>query len=228
MISINNKLFDEPLTIDNETLLTVVIEDKKTYRYFLNSLKNQLLNDTEEFELYYDGQMKLFNKYVYLISDPLFFELDDKKTNSFIQKETVSSLTEEQIYNYKDIIRSINDWIKEATINLDFSVEYSEEMDIATFLKSFNLRISKSINKDVELFLKNIKILSFVTKAKIFFITNLHQFFDKNELEIILKELLLNDIRVVSVESSLIFEKSSKDHFILIDKDLAELHINFE
>lgn len=228
MISINNKLFDEPLTIDNETLLTIVIEDKKTYRYFLNSLKNQLINDTEEFELYYDGQMKIFNKNIYLITDPLFFELDDKKTNSFIQKETVSSLTEDQIYSYKNIIQSINDWMKEVTINLDFSVEYSEEMDISTFLKSFNLRISKSVNKDVELFLKNIKILSFVTRTKIFFISNLHQFFNKNELEIIFKELLLNDIRIVSLESSLIFEKSSKDRFVLIDKDLAELHINFE
>lgn len=228
MISISNKLFDNPIQIDNETLLTLVIENKRAYRYFLNSLNKQLEDDNEDFALFSNAETKPFNKNVYLITDPLFFKLDDKKTNLYIQKDIVSSLSDEQRKNYKEIIILINKWLEEISIKSDFKVEYSEDLDILSFLKSFNLRISNSSNKDIELFIKNIRILSIISKIKIFFIANLHQYFNKGELEIVFKELLLNDVLIVSVESSFLFEKSSIERFIIVDKDLVELHINFE
>lgn len=228
MITIKNNLFERPIQLDESFLLSIVIENKKDFRNFLLALKSQLSDDNGLFQMYVDGIEKPFNKNVYLVTDPLFFDIDDKKSSTIVQKGILSSLSDEQKESFNSILCLMEKWLNETTLNAEFKVEYNNDINISDILKMFSVKFSKTSDNIIEFFIKNIIITSIISKTKIFFVTNLSHFFNNDELEIIYKELLMNDIHLILLESDYEFDKVVFKKTLIVDKDLAEIHINFE
>ena len=228
MIEIKHVLFDEPIVIDGTKLLNLVIEDKRIFRKFLIQLNNEIENDSEHFALYRDGKESSLSKNLFLIVNPLFLEIDEKKVNTIIQKDLVKTISDEQETQYNEIMSSLYKWLNDVKLNSDVAIEIDEEIPMNTIFKNFNLSLIGRNENDIEYFVERIKAVSKVFNTKYFVFVDLHFYFNKEEIDIIYSELLKHDIYFFVISSQKSNEILHYEKFIIIDNDLAEIHQNVD
>lgn len=228
MIEIKHAFFDEPIIIDNNSLLNVVIENQKVFRKFLTQLVDDLDNGGEYFAFYKDGKEVPISKNLFLIMNPLFLELDEKKINTVIQKDLVKTISEEQETQYKEIMANLCKWLNDVRLNSSVEIQFDDEMPMNTIFKNFNLSLIDRNGNDIEYFVERIKAVSQVFNIRYFVFVDLHCYFNKEEIDIIFNELLKHDIYFIIVSSQKSTDFLPCERHIIIDNDLAEIHQNFE
>ena len=136
---------EERITFSKDKFYNVVHESPFHFRNFIRRIQSQL-NGGDEFLSIYDEKDKKGNpeKKVFLISDFLTFEIDEKKINTLIQKEISSQLSDEEKEEYNKLIASISDYINQISYDYSIPLQFDEEIACQAFLKAFNLGIANS------------------------------------------------------------------------------------
>lgn len=228
MIGFNLSYIEGLISLDESTLLNIIIEPIKGFRCFIKDLSNHINTGLGDNRIYINGKEKDFGKLTFLIANPLFLDLDDKKINSFIQKDVITSVSDEQKLSFDLLIKDINEWLNNVTLNSDIPIEYNHDVSISDFLKVFSISKKNFDDDEVESFVYNLKSISFVFGIKVFFILNMHDYYFEEEIRKIFYELLKHDIHIVLISNKEPKKYADFERAIVIDNDLAEIHKFFK
>lgn len=226
MITITNNYFENALRIEENSFCHVVIENPSLYRRFLSDLDKSISDEEDCFGVKDDGKESALSSIAFLVKHPLFIDIDEKKLSTVIQKDIASQMNEEGIQGFKELLNQIENWITSISLEYDVPVSYNSSLSPAALLKAFSVSSSKYENGFVEEFIYQIKKVAMTYGKKLFIVLNAQDVFCPQELETIFQELMRHGIYLLlcSGRSPMSFAKSER--IILLDKDLAELHLH--
>ena len=69
--------------------------------------------------------------------------------------------------------------------------------------------------------IKYMEVINELRNIKVFFFFHLHDYFEKEELETIIKEIKYRNISVINIESHNLFTKNDNERIIIYDNDLC-------
>ncbi len=226
MMKVFSRYFEETLELGSDRFFHVVIESPKVYRKFLLELMNQINGDGECLTLKNEDKEIDLAKAAALIKNPVFWEIDEKKVSNVVQKDIVASLGEERIAEYNNLLADIYRWMNSICLDYSLPISYETELPVSSFLKAFSVSSSTPNEDFLEQFVADIIRISSVFKKNVFFVVNAHDVFDENEIETIFQELKRNEISIVFVSAHKPGGYSASEKVVLIDSDLAELHLH--
>ncbi|MFA6830520.1 MAG: type II-A CRISPR-associated protein Csn2 [Bacilli bacterium] len=216
---------DQDIIFNLDCYYHLVIENQLFYRQLVYGLKNQIENDDEYFLFYENEKEESLSKKGIVLDNLFDIKIDDKKATSSIQKELTSGLDSSKKEQFSLLNKQINEYLQSLTYDYNLSLEYDDEISLASLLKLSNVRLRKEEDTYLLSLLAQVKAISFLQKTTIFFFINLHDFLSDDEFIKFIISLRALEIDFLLISSHFPINKPTDEFIIRIDNDLCELHL---
>lgn len=224
-MKIINKNWQRKIEIEENTIYTLVFENKKYYRENIKELISQHKGDEGNYIYSNDNKELSFEKSSYIITDIFNIEINSKKILTKIYNSLLKQIIDDTV-EYNELTTHIRAYFEKLIFNSPFEVEQGEEIDINSFLKLGDFRIHIEEDDILEKFIKFLKVLVKLCGINIIFIVGLHNVFTDEEIKEIYKEACVNKISIINIEYQQ-FDNLSDDNYIekvyIFDKDNCEI-----
>lgn len=221
-VNMNISYFDNNISIDNENINAIEIENKKYFYRFIKDLYEiENIGINENINFFEDNVEKNINKKLKIFVNFFDFELNTKKMQTEIIKYIVNTLDEEnknQIeVQYKKMLRTYKNIIN----SVDIPLKFDEDINIESLLKILNI----GINKKEEL-LDNIILLIDIEKVlktnSILIFINLKQYLSRDELAELYKYAIYSQVTIILIDSQCYGGTLKYEKKLIIDENLDE------
>ena len=216
--------FEGTILLENEKCVEWIIESPKTFLKQLQELINQNDGYDGKFILSNEDTIIDFSKNTMIINDLFDIDINNKKVLSKLYEELKEITYCEKFYiRTNNILSDIYSYITELEDELDYCIEFIEDIDIQSLFKIMNIRYEIKSNNFLENIIEYMKIMNRVFRIKIFFVVNIRSFLEDYEMKILVQELEYQDFQVIFMENS---EKECILNLrrYIIDKDLCEIY----
>ena len=224
-MKIINKNWQRKIEIVENTIYTLVFENKKYYRENIKELISQHKGNEGNFIYSNDNNEISFEKSSYIITDIFNIEINSKKILTKIYNSLLKQIIDDTV-EYNELTTHIRAYFEKLIFNSPFEVEQGEEIDINSFLKLGDFRIHIEEDDILEKFIKFLKVLVKLCGINIIFIVGLHNVFTDEEIKEIYKEVCVNKISIINIEYRQ-FDNLSDENYIekvyIFDKDNCEI-----
>lgn len=224
-MKIINKNWQRKIEIEENTIYTLVFENKKYYREKIKELISQHKGNEGNYIYSNDNKEISFEKNSYIITDIFSIEINSKKILSKIYNSLLKQILDDTV-EYNVLKTYIRAYFEKLIFNSPFEVEQVEEIDVNSLLKLGDFRIHVEDDDIVEKFIKFLKVLVQLCGINIIFIVGLHNVFKDEEIKAIYKEACVNKISVINIEFQQ-FKNLSDENYIekvyIFDKDNCEI-----
>ena len=224
-MKIINKNWQRKIEIVENTIYTLVFENKKYYRENIKELISQHKGNEGNFIYSNDNNEISFEKSSYIITDIFNIEINSKKVLTKIYNSLLKQIIDDTV-EYNELTTHIRAYFEKLIFNSPFEVEQGEEIDINSFLKLGDFRIHIEEDDILEKFIKFLKVLVQLFGINIIFIVGLHNVFTDEEIKEIYKEVCVNKISIINIEYRQ-FDNLSDENYIekvyIFDKDNCEI-----
>lgn len=224
-VNMNISYFDNNISIDNENINAIEIENKKYFYRFIKDLHEiENIGINENINFFEDNVEKNINKKLKIFVNFFDFELNTKKMQTEIIKYIVNTLDEEnknQIeVQYKKMLRTYKNIIN----SVDLPLKFDEDINIESLLKILNI----GINKKEELF-DNLILLIDIEKVlktnSILIFINLKQYLSRDELAELYKYAIYSQVTIMLIDSQCYGGTQKYEKKLIIDENLDEFMI---
>lgn len=199
----------------------LIIESPTFYRQIIKNLSASL-DDCNYFTL--DGKT-LRAKHIDFISNPFLLNFNDKKVITTLLKLLVKQSTSESFYNetnsFKSYIIKYLDKLIYAE-NFNFEVETDPDFSIDSIAKAVNIHIVGDEDNFIELLTDYLDMMTELSDIKLFVFMNLRAFLEKEDIELLIKNINNHQLDLLLIESQQ-KSKISNSNQLIIDKDLCEI-----
>lgn len=220
------KNMEKHLDLDKNIFYNIVVENQNEYFHLVNELII-LINNNEEGNITLSNDSKIcsLKKHCSIITNLFDLNLIDRKTINLLYKH-IDSVTEKakyfaeletlscQICNILEIIR----------LDIDIDIDYDDEYDLISILKLANVIPVVSEGRFLLKLIDYIKLVMILTNQDIFFILNLKDLLNKEDLIAFIKEMNLLNINIINIETKIKSYKTENEYDIIIDEDLCEYY----
>mgnify|MGYP000890879363 FL=1 len=224
-MKIINKNWQRKIEIEENTIYTLVFENKKYYRENIKELISQHKGNEGNFIYSNDNKEISFEKSSYIITDIFNIEINSKKNLTKIYNSLIKQIIDDTA-EYNKLTTHIRAYFEKLIFNSSFEVEQGEEIDINSLLKLGDFRIHVEYDDILEKFIKFLKVLVQLCGIKNIFIVGLHNIFTGEEIKEIYKEVCVNKISIINIEYQQ-FDNLSDENYIekvyIFDKDNCEI-----
>lgn len=224
-MKIINKNWQRKIEIEENTIYTLVFENKKYYRENIKELISQYKGNEGNFIYSNDNKEISIEKSSYIITDIFNIEINSKEILTKIYNSLLKQIIDDTV-EYNELTTHIRAYFEKLIFNSPFEVEQGEEIDINSFLKLGDFRIHIEEDDILEKFIKFLKVLIKLCGINIIFIVGLHNVFTDEEIKEIYKEACVNKISIINIEYQQ-FDNLSDDNYIekvyIFDKDNCEI-----
>ena len=224
-MKIINKNWQRKIKIEENTIYTLVFENKKYYRENIAELISQHKGNEGNYIYSNDNKEISLEKSSYIITDIFNIEINSKKVLTKIYNSLLKQIIDDTV-EYNEIITHIRAYFEKLIFNSLFEVEQGEEIDINSLLKLGDFRIHVEEDDILEKFIKFLKVLVQLCGVTIIFIVGLHNVFTDEEVREIYKEVCVNKISIINVEYQQ-FDNISDENYIekvyIFDRDNCEI-----
>lgn len=199
----------------------LVIESPMFYRQIIKNLSANL-DDCNYFTL--DGKT-LRAKHIDFISNPFLLNFNDKKVIATLLKLLVKQSTSESFYNETNSFKSyIIKYLDELIYaeNFNFEVEADPDFSIDSIAKAVNIHIVGDEDNFIELLTDYLDMMTELSDIKLFVFMNLRAFLEKEDIELLIKNINNHQLDLLLIESQQ-KSKISNSNQLIIDKDLCEI-----
>lgn len=199
----------------------LVIESPTFYRQIIKNLSANL-DDCNYFTL--DGKT-LRAKHIDFISNPFLLNFNDKKVIATLLKLLVKQSTSESFYNETNSFKSyIIKYLDELIYaeNFNFEVETDPDFSIDSIAKAVNIHIVGDEDNFIELLTDYLDMMTELSDIKLFVFMNLRAFLEKEDIELLIKNINNHQLDLLLIESQQ-KSKISNSNQLIIDKDLCEI-----
>ena len=224
-MKIINKNWQRKIEIEENTIYTLVFENKKYYRENIKELISQHKGNEGNYIYSNDNKELSFEKSSYIITDIFNIEVNSKKILTKIYNSLLKQIIDDTV-EYNELTTHIRAYFEKLIFNSTFGVEQGEEIDINSLLKLGDFRIHIEEDDILEKFIKFLKVLVQLFGINIIFIVGLHNVFTDEEIKEIYKEVCVNKINIINIEYRQ-FDNLSDENYIekvyIFDKDNCEI-----
>ena len=199
----------------------LIIESPTFYRQIIKNLSASL-DDCNYFTL--DGKT-LRAKHIDFISNPFLLNFNDKKVITTLLKLLVKQSTSESFYNETNSFKSyIIKYLDELIYaeNFNFEVETDPDFSIDSIAKAVNIHIVGDEDNFIELLTDYLDMMTELSDIKLFVFMNLRAFLEKEDMELLIKNINNHQLDLLLIESQQ-KSKISSSNQLIIDKDLCEI-----
>ena len=224
-MKIINKNWQRKIEIEDNTIYTLVFENKKYYRENIIELINQHKANEGSYILSNDNKEISFDKNSYIITDIFNIDINNKKVLSKIYSSLLKEIVED-ISSYNELSTNIRVYFEKLIFNSFLEIEQGEEIDMCSLLKLGDFKIHVEQDDILEKFVKFLKVLTELCGCKIIFVVGLHTVFTQDEIIEIYKEVCLNKINIINIEYQQFNNLSTENYreiVYIFDKDNCEI-----
>lgn len=215
-----HSILQEGFGLTEDKANVIVVENK----CFFQALVREFLT----LEEYGESEITFFEKYdevtkgVNVISD--VFNLDVNKTKNLtklysnIKRDYITS---EKYSKYLELSVQVNEFLNDIIKKYEYSLEYNSNIDVATILKMCNVKFVFEDKSIVEQIIDYIRIMKEFMDIKVFVFINLKSILSYDEIEELYKQIELDKINVLYIETQDYKVFQDKENKIIIDNDLC-------
>lgn len=211
--------FDNLITIEENQILAIEIENKKYFYRLINDLYRINENDTENISIFdsnqnYNDKIKIFLNYFDL-------EINSKKTLTDLIKYISNTISqEEKDILQKEFIKIVRKY-KQIINSIDLPITIDEEINVSSISKSLKIRIKENDELLDNLFLL-IDIENIFKTNNILVFVNLKQYLTKEEINELYKYSIYNQVKIILIDSQSYGTTLKKERKLIIDENLDE------
>ena len=198
------------------------IENKAFFRKCVLDICDQINGAEGQFSLYCGDEEEDISSTCEIILNPLEINLTQKKLLGAVERAMENRLKEvlPSIELNRDL-RNIKDIINNLAFDMNLEIEASRLVP-EDLIKIAGITLKEKNNSAIEKMLNYMSLVRRYEKNKLFIFINLHSYFNSEELNSFLKEVLQMDLDVILMNSSN-FPSSPEISRTIIDKDLCEI-----
>ncbi|WP_314549897.1 type II-A CRISPR-associated protein Csn2 [uncultured Gemella sp.] len=224
-MKIINKNWQRKIEIEENTIYTLVFENKRYYRENIIELINQHKGNEGSFTISKNSKEIEFDKDSYIITDIFSIDINSKKVLTKVYSSLLKLLVED-VSRYNELSTNIKVYFEKLIFDSSLEIEQGEEIDMTSLLKLGDFKIHVDNDDILDKFIKFLKVLTELCNCKIIFIVGLHNVFTIDEIKEVYKEVCLNKINIINIEYQK-FEKISNKNYneivYIFDKDNCEI-----
>lgn len=214
------KGFNFKIDLEDKSIFSLIIENKKLYRKIVEDLINNISIDDGNIILSKNNKLIVPEKEIFVFSDYFNFDINKFVLNKYYKE--LKNLSENDFFDETlEIKEVLRDYVTKLVEN-EYSIKLEEDLDISQILKAFGVKFQRNEDLLLNLF-EWIKILNELLGYEIFFFINLENFLSNDELVEFSKFILYNKYRVVFLENFNRNKLFDDDNLIIIDNDLCEI-----
>ena len=224
-MKIINREWHRQIELKENVIHTLILENKVYYREIILELLRQHKGLEGDFVLSEKNKDIAFDKNSYFITDLVNIDINNKKVLTKVYA-TLQKQVEEDIVEYNQLTSVIKRYFERLVFNNNLDLEQDEEIDVMSLLKLGDFKIHFEESNYLEKIIKYMKVLIDLCGVKVIFLIGLHSIFNNNEIKQFYKEICLNKIKIVNIETQQFSDYSNKDYKELIyifDKDNCEI-----
>lgn len=224
-MKIINNNWQRQIVLEDNLIHTIVFENKKYYRENILELIRQHKGYEGSFILSNKNKEVSFDKNSYFISDLFNIDINNKKILTKVHGELLKIVTDD-IAEYNKITSYIREYFETLVFNYNLDLEYNDEIEANSLLKLGDFKIQFEESDYLEKLIKFFKVLVELCNIKVIFTVGLYRVFSVEEIEKIYKEVCLNKINIINIESEYQnFKKSDcyNEIVYIFDQDNCEI-----
>ena len=224
-MKIINNTWQRQIVLEDNLIHTIVFENKKYYRENILELIRQHKGYEGNFILSNNNKEVSFDKNSYFISDLFNIDINNKKIITKVYGELLRNALD-NIAEYNKIISYIREYFETLVFNNNLDLEYNDEIEANSLLKLGDFKIQIVESNYLEKLIKFLKVLVELCNIKVIFIVGLYRVFSVEEVGKIYKEVCLNKINIINIESEYQNIKKSdyyKEILYIFDQDNCEI-----
>ena len=224
-MKIINKNWQRKIEIEENTIYTLVFENKRYYRENIIELINQHKGNEGSFIISKNSKDIEFDKDSYIITDIFSIDINSKKVLTKIYSSLLKLLVED-VSRYNELSTNIKVYFEKLIFDSSLEIEQGEEIDMTSLLKLGDFKIHVDNDDILDKFIKFLKVLTELCSCKIIFVVGLHNVFTIDEIKEVYKEVCVNKINIINIEYEQ-FENISNENYkeivYIFDKDNCEI-----
>ena len=224
-MKIINKNWQRKIEIEENTIYTLVFENKRYYRENIIELINQHKGNEGSFIISKNSKEIEFDKDSYIITDIFSIDINSKKVLTKVYSSLLKLLVED-VSRYNELSTNIKVYFEKLISDSSLEIEQGEEIDMTSLLKLGDFKIHVDNDDILDKFIKFLKVLTELCSCKIIFIVGLHNVFTIDEIKEVYKEVCVNKINIINIEYEQ-FENISNENYkeivYIFDKDNCEI-----
>ncbi len=222
MIQIKFDISKEVINLESGNFYNLVIEHKQFFLTFAEFLFFDLSKEPG-FRIFKNNSLVEAENIGHPMSNVLDLDLNSKKNlnalNKILKKTYYDSLGED----LKQIKEKAKLIVQNIALDLDISLSMNEEIKTDDLFKILDVKFSDEKETFLERFINYIVVINELQEKQIFFTLHLKEYFSKEDIETIVKELSYKEIILFNIETSDFYEKSTNEKTIIVDKDYCLL-----
>ena len=224
-MKIINNNWQRQIVLEDNLIHTIIFENKKYYRENILELIRQHKGYEGSFILSDNNKEVSFDKNSYFISDLFNIDINNKKIISKVYGELLKNVVDD-IAEYNKITSYIREYFETLVFSNNIDLEYNDEIEANSLLKLGDFKIQFEESNYLEKLIKFLKVLVELCNIKVIFIVGLYRVFSVKEVEKIYKEVCLNKINIINIESEYQNIKKSdcyNEKVYIFDQDNCEI-----
>ena len=212
-----NTVFD----FAEKRVCTLVIENPRFFRAFLQDIKGQIDGDKGRAVLSEDNMPIEFSKYAEVIDNYLPFEMGRKTLMTKIVSRMEETAMDEMHYcKTLERMGELERYLKELSFDLPCEVQCSK-INISKVLRAVGIEIADDYENDPERMLDYMELTRELERDKLFLFVNLRSYYSDEEGFAFCKTVLEHELSILLVDS-VSRDRLPNENRITIDMDLCE------
>lgn len=223
MIKLISELFEKEVELDTSKFYSIIIENKAFNYEICKYLYNDFCSNVEYFKIFKDDKkLDISNESIFIYN--LFsLDLNTKRNINALYKLLKKSCSDSLQSDIKNIKNSILEVVKRISLDFDIELDVNNDIKEDDFFKIVDLRFG---DEDFSYLLKLKKYIDTAYElmgVKVFFINHIHDYFENNEINTLIRELSYKQISIFNIEQSNLIGKAENEEFIIVDHDLCSI-----
>ena len=220
---LKHEWIQDPITLDRKKTTVLVLENPKFFREFVLGVSEQI-EDDEHFLICHDDLKEFqLSKCALLITNLFDIPIDEKKTSTLLYKDMEKSVSDEVRTGLERISMTINSFIADLIEDYSIPLTYTPNLSLTSLMKLVDVRPEYHPSSFLQALLDRIRTLSSLFKKNLFFVVNIHDVLEHEELAIFYEEVALMDIDLIILDSREPKAILPSERVVIIDSDLCEI-----
>ena len=180
----------------------VFFDDPMLFRHYVSEFSRQQHGEPGSFVLSEDGEEISLADNVVMITDPLFFEIEDKRIVSRMQRQLAATAVAEDMFTQtQEIIASLSRYAESLKDVYPYSVSYAEP-EVASIIKMLSFHVAHEYQNEAERLLEYMDLMHDICGIGCFIILNAFSCFSLGELSQLSESCRCKGHFIAYVESS--------------------------
>lgn len=213
------------ISFQENEFTTLILERPELYSHVIGQIFSQCSGNGGEITFYEADIQFPMASTVELITNPFSIDCNENRILKNIYREISDIGMEEEWSEFSSVTGKIASLIEKLISNVPYPLIYSPMVSIDGLLKLFSVKVDQEGNF-LELLSQYMKLKADVCNIKLFVLTNLKLFLNRDQLQSLLEDLMVKKIFVLLIEGNDQYERLPIEKKIIIDNDLCSIEIS--